>query len=132
MAWPEALTADQQSRIQNYVDQDLRPALLNLGRALAMTSITVVPQYISSPTGLNSTIGSPAADSVAALLAGLTGSDVVPILSSALPLAGGLTASKIITYSAALNSLLASNFTAPIQQDLSQFVGSINLIAAGR
>ncbi len=128
MAWPEALTANQQAAIQNYVDQDLRPALLNLAKALASTSLTVVPQYLSSPTGLTSTIASPAADSVAGLLAALTQSDVVPILNSGLPLTGPLLVSKVIAYSSALNSLLASNFTAAIQQDLAQFVGSVNLL----
>ncbi len=128
MAWPETLTADQQQRIQNYVDQDLRPALLNLGKALASTSLTVVPQYLSSPGGSASTIASPAADSVAGLLASITGTDTVPILNSGLPLVGGVTAAKIIAYSSALNSLLATNFTAAIQQDLAQFVGSINLL----
>ncbi len=128
MAWPESLNATQQAQIQNYVDQDLRPALLNLAKALASTSLTVVPQYLSSPTGLASTIGSPAVDSIAGLLAAIPGADIVPNLSSGYPLSGNLLASKIITYSAALNSLLATNFTAAIQQDLAQFVGSINLL----
>ncbi len=128
MAWPESLTADQQQRIQNYVDQDLRPALLNLAKSLSSTQLTVIPQYLSSPTGLTSTIGSPAADSVAGLLAGITGTDVVPILNSGLPLAGQLLVSKIIAYSAALNTLVGTNFTAAIQQDLAQFIGSINLL----
>ncbi len=128
MAWPESLTSLQQQQIQNYIDQDLRPALLNLARALASTSLTVVPQYLSSPTGLTSTIGSPAADSVAGLLAAMPGADVVPILSSGYPLSGPLLVSKIIAYTTALNSLLGTNFTAAIQQDLAQFVGSINLL----
>lgn len=128
MAWPESLTANQQAQIQNYVDQDLRPALLNLAKALSATSLTVIPQYLSSPTGLSSTIGSPAADSVAGLLAALVQSDVVPILNSGLPLTGPLLVSKIIAYSAALNSLVGTNFTAAIQQDLAQFIGSVNLL----
>ncbi len=128
MAWPESLNATQQAQIQNYIDQDLRPALLSLAKALGATSLSVIPQYLSSPTGLTSTIASPAADSVAGLLASIPGADVVPNLSSGYPLSGNLLASKIITYSAALNSLLATNFTAAIQQDLAQFVGSINLL----
>ncbi len=128
MAWPESLTGAQQTRIQDYVDQDLRPALLSLARALGATSLSVIPQYLSSPSGLTSTIAAPAADSVAGLIASIPGADQVPILSSGLPLAGPLAASKIITYSAALNNLLATNFTAAIQQDLAQFVGSINLL----
>lgn len=128
MAWPESLTALQQQQIQNYIDQDLRPALLNLGKALASTSLTVIPQYLSSPTGLTSSIGSPASDSVAGLLASIPGTDVVPILTSGLPLEGPILVSKIIAYSAALNSLLATNFTPAIQQDLAQFVGSVNLL----
>ncbi len=128
MAWPESLTAAQQQRIQDYIDQDLRPALLSLARALGATSLSVIPQYLSSPTGLTSTIASPAADSVAGLLASIPGADVVPNLSSGYPLSGPLLASKIIAYSAALNSLLGTNFTAAIQQDLAQFVGSINLL----
>ncbi len=128
MATWASLTADQQARSQGYVDSDLRIALLNLGRALGMTQLTVIPQFLSSPSGLTSTIGSPAADSVAGILATLGATEVVPILNSALPLSGGILAPKIITYSTALNNLLATNFTAAIQQDLAQFVGSINLI----
>ncbi len=128
MAWPEGLTALQQSQIQNYIDQDLRPALLNLAKALSSTSLTVIPQYLSSPTGLTSSIGSPAADSIAGLLASIPGTDVVPILNSGLPLTGPLLASKIIAYSAALNTLVGSNFTAAIQQDLAQFIGAVNLL----
>ncbi len=128
MAWPETLTAAQQQRIQDYIDQDLRPALLNLAKALGSTSLSVIPQYLSSPTGLTSTIASPASDSIAGLLASIPGADVVPNLSSGLPLSGNLLASKVIAYSAALNNLLGTNFTAAIQQDLAQFVGSINLL----
>ncbi len=128
MAWPESLTGANQTRIIEYNDQDLRIALLNLGKALAMTSLTVIPQYLSSPSGAASTIASPAADSVAGLLASIPGADVVPIGSSGLPLIGPITAGKIITYSAALNNLLATNFTAAIQQDLAQLVGSVNLL----
>ena len=129
MAWPESLTALQQQQIQNFVDQDLRPALLNLARALSAASLTVMPQYLSSPTGLSSTIAAPAADSIAGLLAGVSGADVVPIFSSGLPLSGPLTVSKIIAYTVALNNLLGTNFTAAIQQDLAQFIGSINLLS---
>ena len=89
----------------------------------------MLPQYLSSPTGLASTLASPAADSVAGLLAALSQTDVVPILNSGLPLDGPLLVSKIITYTAALNALLATNFTAAIQQDLAQIVGSPNLRA---
>lgn len=128
MATWASLTPAQQTTVQNFVDQDLRPALLNLSKSLAAASITVVPQYLSSPTGLTSTIASPAADSVAGILATLTAGEVVPILNSGLPLAGSLLGSKVVAYSAALNNLLGTNFTAAIQQDLAQFVGSINLL----
>ncbi len=128
MAWPESLTGANQTRIIEFNDQDLRVALLNLGKSLAMASLTVIPQYLSSPSGLTSTMAAPAADSIAGLLASIPGADVVPIGSSGLALIGSITASKIITYTTALNNLLTSNFTAAIQQDLAQFVGSINLL----
>lgn len=128
MAWPESLTAAQQQRIQDYIDQDLRPALLNLAKSLAAASLTVVPQYLSSPGGSASSMATPAADSVAGLLASIPGADVVPVLSSGYPLSGPLLASKVIAYTAALNNLVGTNFTAAIQQDLAQFVGSINLL----
>ncbi|HEY1645286.1 MAG TPA: hypothetical protein VGF75_02775 [Candidatus Saccharimonadales bacterium] len=128
MAWPETLSAAQQAAVQNYVDQVFRPAVLSLAKALAASQITVVPQYLSSPTGLASSMASPAADSVAGLLAALPQSDVVPILNSGLPLDGPLLVSKIVAYTAALNNLVTSNFTASIQQDLAQIVGTPNII----
>jgi hypothetical protein len=73
-------------------------------------------------------MATPAADSVAGILATLGAGEVVPILTSGLPLSGPLLGSKVTAYSAALNNLLATNFTAAIQQDLAQFVGSINLM----
>lgn len=128
MAWPESLSAEDQTRIKDYLDRTLRSALLNLGKSLAQTSLTVIPQYLSSPTGLSSTIAAPASNSVAGILTAMPGADIVPISSSGLALAGPIQVSKIIAYSSALNSLLASNFTAAIQQDLAQFVGSVNLL----
>lgn len=128
MATWASLTPGQQKQVQDYTDKDLRPALLNLARALAQASIAVVPQYLSSPSGASSTMASPAADSVAGILATLTAGEVVPISSSGLALAGSLRGDKIVAYTAALNNLLATNFTPAIQQDLAQFVGSPNLV----
>jgi hypothetical protein len=87
-----------------------------------------VPQYLSSPSGLPSTMAAPAADSVAGILATLAAGEIVPISTSGLALAGSPLASKVAAYTAALNNLLASNFTPAIQQDLAVFVGSPNLI----
>ena len=129
MAWPEGLTAAQQAAIQNYVDQVFRPAALKLAQAMLLSSATVLPQYLSSPTNLVSTIGSPAADSVAGLLAAMTGADVIPILNSGYPLSGPLTVSDVITFTSGLNTLLGTNWTAAAQQALAQIVGSPNLIS---
>lgn len=128
MATWASLTPPQQAQVQGYLDKDLRASLLNLARALAQASISVVPQYLSSPSGLPSTMAAPAADSVAGILATLAAGEVVPISTSGLALAGSPLASKVAAYTVALNNLLASNFTPAIQQDLSVFVGSTNLI----
>jgi hypothetical protein len=128
MATWASLSPSQQAAIQGYLDKDLRPALLNLAKALAQASISVVPQYLSSPTGLTSTMAAPAADSVAGILATLTGTDSVPLSTSSLALAGSPLASKVAAYTVALNNLVGTNFTLAIQQDLAQFVGSPNLL----
>ena len=128
--WASVPPADQ-ARIQIYTDRDLRPALQSLGRSLAAASIAVVPQYLSSPTGLASTMAAPAADSVAGILATLTAGEIVPVGSQmGLALAGPLLASKVAAYTVALNNLIATNFTLAIQQDLAQFVGSPNLMGS--
>jgi hypothetical protein len=122
-----SLTSTQQVEVQNYIDQVFRPAVLKLASAMAEASIHVIPQYLSSPTGLASTLASPAADSVAGILATLGAGEVVPILTSGLPLAGPLLASKAATYSATLNTMLATYFTAAVQQDYAQIVGTPNI-----
>jgi hypothetical protein len=123
-----SLTTDQQKRVQDYLDKDLRSALLNLGRSLAAANLSVMPQYLSSPSGAASTVASPAADSIAGILATLAAGEVVPISSSGLALAGSPLASKVAAYTVALNNLVGTNFTAAIQQDLAVFVGSPNLV----
>lgn len=127
MATWASLTPDQQARVMAYDNRDLRPALMALGRALAQTSLSLIPQYLSSPSGLPSTLAAPAADSVAGILATLTAGEVVTTKTD-LALAGPVLASKIVTYTVALNNLLGTNFTPAIQQDLAQFVGSTNLL----
>jgi hypothetical protein len=91
----------QQAQVQGYLDKDLRASLLNLARALAQASISVVPQYLSSPSGLPSTMAAPAADSVAGILATLTAGEVIPISTSGLALAGSPLASKVAAYTVA-------------------------------
>jgi hypothetical protein len=126
-----SLTQPQKDMVTNFADPALRPALLRLARSLAMANLAVVPQYLASPSALASTMASPASDSVAGILATLTAGEMVPIGPSGLAGAAAVRADKIITYTAALNNLIASNFTAAIQQDLALFVGSVNLINAG-
>ena len=128
MATWASLTAAQQIQVQSYCDQVFRPVVRELARAMLHTSVEAIPQYLVSPTGLSSTIGSPAADSVAGILATLSAGEVVPILSSGYPLAGPLLASKLATYSVALNTALATYWTSTAQQDYAQVVGSPNLI----
>lgn len=127
MATWASLTPTQQNNVQQFTDQLLRPIVLQLVKALAKTSIELLPQYLVSPTGLASTIGSPAADSVAGILATLAAGEVVPILNSGYPLSGPLLASKIAAYSSALNTMVGSYFTATIQQDYAQIVGGPNV-----
>jgi hypothetical protein len=126
MAWPESLTAAQQLQIENYVDKVFRPAVLSLAQAMAAASLEVLPEYLSSPTGLTSSLASPAADSVAGLLAGISGSDVIPT-NTGLAMAGPLLVSKVTTYTTSLNTLLGTYFTAAVQQDFAQMVGSPNI-----
>jgi len=128
MAWPESLTAAQQIQVQEYVDQVFRPALLSLAQAMAQTSIVLVPAYLYSPTGATSTIASPAADSVAGLLATLTAGDIIPLLNTGLALARPVLGSKVTAYSSTLNTMLATYFTLTIQEDLAGIVGSPNLL----
>ncbi len=128
MAWPESLTAAQQAQIENYVDQIFRPAMLCLAQAMVQATVTVVPTYLSSPSGASSTMSSPAIDSVAGLLTALSAGDVVPVLNSGLAQAKPLLASKVTSYTTTLNSMLATYFTLAIQEDLSQIVGSPNLL----
>ena len=128
MATWASLTSAQQIQVQNYGDLVFRPVVRELARAMLHTSVEVIPQYLVSPTGLTSTIGSPAADSVAGILATLSAGEVVPILSTAYPVAGSLLASKLATYSVALNTALATYWTATAQQDYAQVVGAPNLV----
>jgi hypothetical protein len=128
MALIGTFSAADLARVQNYVDQTLRPTVLGLAKALARANIAVIPQYLASPTGLPSTIAAPAVDSIAGLLATLDVGQVIPILSSGLPLSGPLLASKVAGYSGSLNTMLATYFSANIQQDYAQIVGSINLL----
>lgn len=128
MATWASLTSAQQTQVQNYCDQVLRPVVRELARAMMHTSVEVIPQYLVSPTGLSSTIASPAVDSVAGILATLTAGEVVPILTSGYPLSGALLASKIVTYSGALNTALSTYYTTTVQQDYAQIVGTPNLL----
>jgi hypothetical protein len=128
MATWASVPPNQQAQVQNYVDQDLRPALLTLARALARANIAVLPQYLASPSGQASTLAAPAADSVAGIVATLSAGEMVPVLTSSLALIGPVLGSKVASYTTALNTLIGTNFTTAIQQDLAQFVGSPNLI----
>lgn len=125
--WVQVAPTDQ-LRVQGYLDKALRTSLLNLAKALAQANVAVMPQYLSSPSGLSSTLASPAADSVAGILATLAAGEVVPLSTSGLALAGSPLASKVASYTVALNNLVGTNFTAAIQQDLAVFIGSPNLI----
>lgn len=129
MATFASLSPADQARIQNYTDQDLRAVVLGLARALARTNVALIPQYLASPSGAASTIASPAADSVGGLMATLDAGQVVPVLNSGYPLSGPLLASKIVTYTGSLNTLLATYFSTAVQQDYAQIVGSINLLS---
>jgi hypothetical protein len=129
MATWASKTPAQQAQVQNYADQVLRPVVRELARAMLHTSVEVIPQYLVSPSGLPSTIAAPAADSVAGILATLDAGEVVPILTTGYPVAGSLLASKIVTYSAALNTALATYWTTTAQQDYAQVVGAPNLVS---
>lgn len=129
MAWPESLTTAQQQQIQNYVDQVLRPDALTLAKALAKANVSVIPQYLFSPSGATSTFASPAADSVGGLLGTLSGSDVVPILNSGLALISPIIVSKITTYTGAFNTLLGTYWTLAAQEDFAGIVGSVNIVS---
>lgn len=128
MATWASLSPAQQAQVQNYCDQVFRPVVRELARSMMHTSIQVITQYLVSPTGLTSTIASPAADSVAGILATLSAGEVVPILNSGYPLAGPLLASKLATYSGALNTALATYWTSTAQQDYAQIIGTPNLV----
>jgi len=131
MATWASLTQPQKDMVLAFNDPALRPALLRLARSLAMAKLTVVPQYLASPSGAASTMAAPAADSVAGIMATLTGSEMVPLGSGGFVGAAAVRADKVIAYTSAMNNLITTNFTDPIQQDLALFVGSINLINAG-
>lgn len=128
MALITAFTPADLKRVQDYADLDFRPCVLGLARSLARANIAVIPQYLASPSGLPSTIAAPAIDSVAALLASLDAGQVIPIGQSGLPLQGPLLASKLVSYSSSLNTMLATYFSTAVQQDYAQIVGSINLL----
>jgi hypothetical protein len=129
MATWASLSPAQQAQVQNYCDQVLRPVVRELARSMLHTSVEVIPQYLVSPTGLPSTMASPAADSVAGILATLAAGEVVPILTTAYPVAGSLLGSKLATYSGALNTALSTYWTATAQQDYAQIVGAPNLVS---
>lgn len=118
----------QQAQVQNYADQVFRPVVRELARSMLHTSAQVITQYLVSPSGLPSTMGAPAVDSVAGILASLDVGEVVPILNSGYPLAGPLLASKLATYTGALNTALATYWTSTAQQDYAQVIGTPNLI----
>lgn len=128
MATLATYSAADLARIQDYANKSFRPTVLNFARSLARANIAVVPQYLTSPTNLPSTMAAPAPDSVAGLLAGLDAGQVIPIGDSGLPLAGPLLASKLVTYTASLNTLLGTHFSIAVQQDYAQIVGAINLL----
>ncbi len=130
MAWPETFTTAQQALIENWVDQEFRPATLLLVKALANAYAGTIPSYIASPTGLASTFASPAADSVAGLLASIPSSDIVP-LSTPFPtgyaLALPLTAGEIITYVGGLNTMVTTYYVSAALQAWSNIIGAVNL-----
>jgi hypothetical protein len=128
MATIQTFSAADLARVQGYANKSFRPSVLNLARALAQASIAVIPQYLASPTNLPSTMAAPAADSVAGLLATLDAGQAIPIGDSGLPLAGPLLASKLVTYTGSLNTLLGTHFSTAVQQDYAQIVGAINLL----
>jgi hypothetical protein len=128
MATWASKTADEKERVQQYTDQVLRSTVLLLARSMVRTSGVLVPQYLVSPTGLSSTMASPAANSVGGILASLDAGEVVPILNSGLPLNGPLLGSKVASYTSSLNNLLATLYTAGVQQDYAQIIGAPNLI----
>lgn len=130
MAWPESLTTAQQAFIQNWIDQVFRPGTLLTVKVLTNAYAAVIPSYIASPSGLTSTFASPAADSVAGLLASIPAGDVIP-LSTQLPtgyaLAQPLTAGEAITYAIGLNNMVTTNYTPAALQAFSNIVGAGNL-----
>lgn len=130
MAWPESLTSAQQALIQNWVDQEFRPASLLLVKALGNAAIGTVPSYIASPSGLPSTFASPAADSIAGLLATLNTADVIPFsttVPSGYPLIQPLTVGNVITYTSGLNTMVTTYWIAAALQAWSNIVGAPNL-----
>lgn len=128
MATWAQLSPAQQAQVTNYCDQVFRPVVRELARSMLHISAEVVPQYLVSPTGAASTIASPAADSVAGLLATLAAGEVVPLSTSGLALAGPLLASKLASYTLSLNTALATYWAASVQQDYAQIVGTPNLV----
>jgi hypothetical protein len=135
MAWPENLTAAQQANITNFVDQVLRPTYLNLVKALAAANIRVIPGYLASPSGAASTFASPAADSIAGLLAGASSSglvsgDVVPLSAqnpTGLALAQPLTVGNLQSDISNLNTMLTTYWQLAAQEGFSNVVGAPNM-----
>jgi hypothetical protein len=130
MAWPESLTTAQQALIQNWIDQEFRPGTLLLVKALSNAYGGMLPSYLASPTGLTSTFASPAADSVAGLLAALNAADIVPLstqLPTGYPMAQPLTVGNTITYTSGLNTMVTTYYVAAALQAWSNIVGALNL-----
>lgn len=130
MAWPESLTTAQQALIQNWIDQEFRPATKLLVTALANAYAGTIPSFISSPSGLTSSVASPAADSVAGLLASISSSDVIPLsvqFPTGYALAQPLTAGSVLTYADGLNTLVVANYVAAALQAWSNIIGAPNL-----
>ena len=131
MAWPESLTTTQQSLIQNWIDQEFRPATLLVVKALSNIYAGTLPAYLASPTGLASTFASPAADSIAGLLTTLSTSDVIPLASGAnqtgYALALPLTVGEVITYGGGLNTMMTTYYVSAALQAWSNICGAPNL-----
>jgi hypothetical protein len=131
MAWPETLTVIDQALIQNWIDQEFRPATLLLVKALANAYAGTIPSFIASQSGLTSSYASPAADSIAGLLATLPGADVIPLATgqnqTGLALAQPLTVSEVITYMGGINSIVVANYVSAALQAWSNVIGAPNL-----
>jgi len=131
MAWPESLTTAQQALIQNWIDQEFRPATLKIVQALSNIYAGTLPSYLASPTGLASTFAAPAADSIAGLLATLPTGDVIPFAAggnaTGYALALPLTVGEVITYGGGLNTMMTTYYVAAALQAWSNIIGAPNL-----